>query len=73
MKKIVSIILAVLMISTLFAGCSKTDNPAADNVVNPELNHDDIQSDDAYDIAENNQNEAEDATKKTGSSRKVGG
>lgn len=58
MKKFVSIILAVLLMSILFAGCSKTDNPSADNVVNPDLNHDDIQADDAYDTPENNNDEA---------------
>ena len=50
MKKIVSIILAVLIMSTMLAGCSKSNNPPANNIVDPDLNQDDVQADDSIDI-----------------------
>lgn len=45
MKKIVAIIMAVLMMSVMFTGCFSADNLSANNVVDPDLNHDGVTAD----------------------------
>lgn len=64
MKKIVAIIMAVLMMSAMFVGCSKTNDPPANNVVNPDLNHDDIEADDKNNSQSVDKNDADETTKK---------
>lgn len=45
MKKFVAIIMAVLMMCVVLTGCFKSENTPSNNVVEPDLNHDEVTAD----------------------------